>query len=211
MRLLRRAAETLRTSFRSFLLVNFVYFGLVGCGMTYGAWNPESHKRVLEATRSGAKEGMPAVFSAYSEGRFARAIAMTFLINLLAGAFVFITFPSFIMPFAGMAMGTIRAVMWGLIFTPHLTGVNAAALALGGLIAVLLLLEGTGYTLAMHGSYLHGRAVLQPASVNATTRWQGYKIGARQMLALYPLIAVVLATAAVYEAVLGIYLKPLLI
>ncbi|HEY4308083.1 MAG TPA: hypothetical protein VGN12_01425 [Pirellulales bacterium] len=197
-------------SFRSFLLVNFVYFGLVGCGMTYGSWNPDVHQRLAGNLRTGAKQGLPAVVAAYGDGHFFRAVAWTLGINLMGGAFLYITLPSLAVPMAGLVTGSLRAVTWGLIFTPSLARLDAVTLSRGALIGLLLLLEGSGYVLAMFGSFLHGRALLRPASVGATGRWDGYKIGACQSLALYPLIVTTLTVAAVYEATILILVLPTL-
>ena len=63
----------------------------------------------------------------------------------------------------------------------------------------LILLEGEGYILGALGAYIQGRALLRPSSVGASGLGQGCGYGIREEARLYPLIALVLLVAAVYE------------
>jgi hypothetical protein len=200
------------------LLLNVAYFGIVGSGMACGAWNRE-HRDAHEATvRQQAAQVLPVVFNAYRGGHVATAIALTLAINLCLGSFVVITLPSLVVPFAGLLMGAVRAFEWCYIFTPDFGTISATALASGALTWLLLLLEGEGYVLAMLGAYIYGRTFLFPRSAGLCppdagalpSRWQGYKFGTARAMQLYPLVAAVLLVAAIYEAVLVIFLKPLL-
>jgi hypothetical protein len=210
MTVLRRALAVVTRNLRPFLLVNLVYFGLVGAGMAYGAWHPEVHDQLMSVTRQGAKDVLPSVVDAYAEGRFVSAVGWTLGINLLLGSFLYITMPSLLVPFGGLVTGSIRAVVWGLIFTPNVEDINAARLIKGVLIGLLIFLEGEGYVLAMLGSYLHGKSVLLPASVGASSRWKGYQSGALAAVSVYPLVTAVLAVAAVYEVTTVILVMPML-
>ena len=210
MNIFRRALGLVAKHLRPFLLVNLVYFGLVGSGMAYGAWDKEYHDAVKKNIQQEVPKSLPAVVDAYQGGHLAKAIGWTFGVNLIAGAFLVITFPSLLVPFSGLAIGAFRAVMWGLLFAPDFSAFGPTALARGLLIGLLVLLEGEGYVLAMLGAYLHGKSFVLPQSAGLATRWQGYKTGAAQAMQLYPLIAGVLAVAAVYEAVIAIYVMPLL-
>ena len=133
---------------------------------------------------------------------------MTFAVNLMGGSFASITLPSLLIPFGGLLIGAYRAVLWGLIFAPETLDVSVEGATRGALVALLILLEGQGYVLTMLAAYIHGRAWLWPASVDAASRWQGYKIGIRRSVLLYLLIAATLAVAAVYEAILVVVILP---
>jgi hypothetical protein len=210
MTVLRTSLAVVMRNFRSLMLVNLVYFGLVGAGMAYGAWKPEVHDALASSLRQGVKDALPGVTAAYGEGRIAIAAAWTLGINLLIGSFVYITVPSLLVPFSGIVTAAIRAVMWGLVFTPSLAALSVAGTIKGLLIGLLILLEGEGYVLAILGSYIHGAAVLAPASVGASTRWKAYRSGAHTALTIYPLIVAVLALAALYETTTVIFVLPML-
>lgn len=210
MNFFRRALGLLRQFFRSFLVLKVVYFGVVGCSLGYGAWDRDAHNAVLNNTKEQGPKALPAVWNAYNEGHVARAIALTFTINLVLGSIVFIGLPSLVVPFIGLPLGAARAVTWGLVFAPAALNWTGPAVAYALLVGLLVLLEGEAYVLAMHAAYVQGKTFLFPATAPAATHWQGYKLGAVRAVQLYPLVAATLAVAAVYEAVLAIYLLPLL-
>jgi hypothetical protein len=204
----RNVVAVLSNSFRPFLLMNLVYFGLVGAGMAYGAWDRSAPDAIRNELKSEVPQQLPAVYDAYMGGHLANAMVLTFAINFFAGSLLFITLPSLLLPFSGIALGATRAVYWGLMFSPTLTTLSFAHVALGLLMAGLIMLEGEGYVLAMVASYVQGRSWLAPARVGAASRWQGYKSGAWQTFNIYALVAIVLAVAAVYEATLVILVVP---
>jgi hypothetical protein len=206
----RRALGLVRQYVRPFLLINLAYFGLVGGGMAYGAWEPEYRDAIKTNLKQQVPNALPGVFEAYQGGHVAQAIGLTFMVNLCAGSFLTITLPSLIVPFGGLLSGSVRAFTWGIVFSPSLSTFNGAALAYGLLVGLLIFLEGEGYVLAMLGSYIQGKAFLFPQSAGANTRWQGYKSGATWSLQLYALVAGMLAVAAVYEAMLVMHIMPLL-
>ncbi|MEX2114616.1 MAG: hypothetical protein WD845_15590 [Pirellulales bacterium] len=209
MMIFRPAINLVRQYGLSFALINLAYFGFVCGGMAYGAWDREVNDAYKSEVRQQAADSLPAVFDAYHGGHVAKAIGLTFAINLLAGSFLFLTLPSFIVPFSGLLLGGVRALTWGYVVSPTFSAFNGAVLAYGLLVGLLVVLEGEGYVLAMLGSYVHGKSLLFPRSAGATTRWQGYKLGAKWSLQLYALVAAVLLVAAVYEVGMVVYLMPL--
>lgn len=206
----KRSFGLLRTFIRPLLLVNLFYFGVVGAGMAYGSWDRDAHEAIASSITGQAPDALPAVFRAYREGHFAAAVALTFVVNLFVGSLFFITGPSLVVPFSGIVLGGVRAMIWGFIFAPSLSGVTGADLLKGLLIGVLLLLEGEGYVLAMLASYVQGKSFLFPAISGAAGHWQGYKLGLNRALQLYVSVAFTLAVAALYEATLVIWIVPLI-
>jgi hypothetical protein len=145
------------------------------------------------------------VGGAYSGGKVVVAILLTFVVNLLLGSAMMITGPSLVVPFSGLVIGVVRAILWGLLLSP-----THPELA-GGMIphSLTLLLEGQGYILAMLAVWLHGRAFLWPKSVGLESNLGGYVEGLKRTGQLYLLVTIVLAVAAVYEGLEVIYLAPL--
>ena len=206
----RRALGLVRQHVRPFVLINMAYFGFVCGGMAYGAWDRENRDAFMAESKQQAAEFLPAIYDAVRGGHVAKTIGLIFVVNLCAGSFLYITLPSLLVPFSGLLLGAVRAFAWGWIFSPNLSAFNGAVFAYGLLIGLLLFLEGEGYVLAMLGSYIQGKSFLFPQSAGANTRWQGYKSGATWSMQLYALVAGTLAVAAVYEAVIAIYIMPLL-
>jgi hypothetical protein len=206
----RRALGLVRRYARPFVLINVAYFGIVCGGLAYGAWDRENRDAYMSESKQQAAELLPPIFDAARGGQVAKTVGLIFVTNLCAGSFLYITLPSLLVPFGGLLLGAVRAFIWGLIFSPSLSAFNGAVFAYGLLVGLLLFLEGEGYVLAMLGSYIQGKSFLFPHGAGANTRWQGYKSGATWTMQLYALVAGMLLVAAVYEAMLVIYIMPLL-
>ncbi|HOQ99044.1 MAG TPA: stage II sporulation protein M [Anaerolineae bacterium] len=208
MKAIRRAWETVQEYRRAYLALNLAYYGLVILGMIYVSTNPSLQQSLLESVGAAFAEGpLTAVAGAYGGGQVLAAMGITFAVNLLLGTLVQITLPSLIVPFFGVLMGLYRAVLWGLLLSP------ASPQVAGPMIphSLTLLLEGQGYIIAMLGVYIQGKAFLWPRSVGAEGHRQGYVAGLKRAAWLYLLVAVVLAIAAIYEALEVIYLAPLFV
>jgi hypothetical protein len=209
MKISQSALSVLGESRRAYATLNLVYYGLVACGMVFTALDRSVQRELQAAVGNALTQGpLAGVASAYTAGQIILAIAWTFVINLAVASFISITLPSLIVPFSGLLVGLVRAVAWGLLFSPPSVAVGGREAAMGLLIAILLVLEGQGYVLAMLAAWVQGQAFLSPQSVGAADRGQGYLVGIKHALRLYLLVALVLAVAAVYEAVVAIVIIP---
>jgi hypothetical protein len=194
---------------RPYVAINLAYYGLM-LAVMFGtcAFRP-IQKQLTQQVGAEVKQGiLSPVGTLYTEKHFVAAVAVTFLVNLLVGGLLTITLPSLVVPFTGFLFGLFRAALWGVIFSPTATGITGARVIMGALIAVLLALEGQGYVLAILAGYIHNRLFLSPGSFEVASHWKGYKSGAVKAAKLYIMVAIVLLVAAMYEAVLGIYLAP---
>jgi hypothetical protein len=203
---LRSCWRVVRDHRRAYVVLNVTYYALVALGMMYSAFvDPTLQAQLLQDIGGAFTEGpLATVGGAYLAGNVLAATVLTFLVNLLAGSLLYITVPSLVVPFAGLTIGFFRAVLWGLILAPTTTDLALIMIPH----SLTLLLEGQGYILAMLAVYVHGKSLLRPASVGATGRVQGYVTGLKLSLRLYVLVAIVLAAAAIYEAVsLGIIVR----
>jgi hypothetical protein len=211
MKILQSALKVLGESRRAYVTLNLVYYGLVACGMVFTALDRSVQRGLLAAVGNALTQGpLAGVAGAYTTGQIILAIALTFAINLVVASFVSITLPSLIIPFSGMLVGLVRAVAWGLLFSPPSLAVGGREAVMGLLVGILLVLEGQGYVLAMLAAWVQGRALMSPQSVGAPDRGQAYLVGIKRALRLYVLVALVLAVAAIYEAVTAILVLPLL-
>jgi hypothetical protein len=185
----------------AFLAANLVYWGAFALGALYGAVDPPTG-RAVEAMvgEAFAPTGQLApLVGAYTAGQLPAAIALTFLVNLVFGAFAFLTLPSAAIPFAGLATGVLRALLWGVLFSP--AGSLAADPAF--LLHVpTILVEGEAYVLAITGVLAWWRGVL----TRRGRRWAAWREGLLAQPRVYAGVARLLAAAALYEAVEVIYL-----
>lgn len=182
---------------QSYLAMNLLFYGLIGVGMLIVLERPELQRMLLKDLRRELHSHASSLLvDAYLNRHVLRAACLTFAVNLVLGTALEITFPSLFIPFIGLAIGMVRALLWGLTLGPG----SAGTLQLLTTTFPVMLLEGQAYVLAMLGVYLHGKAILIPASVGAVGRWQAYKLGLAESLRIYLLIVLVLAVAAIYEA-----------
>jgi hypothetical protein len=212
MKALYSALNVIRGARRPYVALNLVYYGLIVCAMIYTAFDRSLQQTLTETVGGMFVEGpLASVWDAYSGGHVLLATTLTFVVNLVVGSFLSITLPSLVIPFSGLLVAGLRAVLWGLIFSPETLGASAGEVAAGFLIAVLLLLEGQGYVLAMLGAYVQGRAFLWPQRAGAAGRGQGYWLGVKQSAQIYLWVAVVLLVAAVYEVLIAVVVVPALL
>ena len=182
---------------RPYIVLNLVYYGLIVCGMIYTVFNPSLQQSLSEAVGSAFTKGpLSAVLNAYVGSQVLLAIVLTFVVNLIIGSFASITLPSLLIPFSGLLSGVFRALVWGLILSPTTPEMTRAMIPH----SLTLILEGQAYVLAMLAAYVQGRAFLWPRTVGAETRGQGYIVGLKRSVRIYLLVLLLLAVAAIYEA-----------
>jgi hypothetical protein len=205
---MKSVLETIKESRHAYIVLNLVYYGLVICGMIYVAFNPSLQQSLIKLVGSAFTEGpFSAVGSAYGGGQVLQAMVLTFAVNLFLGSIAWITLPSLVIPFSGLLMGAYRAVLWGLLLSPTTPQIRLAMIPH----SLVLILEGQAYILAMLAAYVQGKAFLWPRSVGAATRRQGYGVGVKRSVRIYVLVVLLLAVAAIYEALEVIFIPRLIL
>jgi hypothetical protein len=131
---------------------------------------------------------------AYATKNVAIAAGVTVAINFLAGSLLMITTPSLVVPGVGLLVAMFRAMVWGVLLAPTSEALAQAMVLHSG----TLLLEGEGYVLATFFAvlvpiYLFGRG----ESGVASRYGQALLVNLKGNL----LVLVVLALAAIYEAI----------
>lgn len=181
---------------RAFVLLNLAYYGLIVVFMGVAALRPALQDELLRATDKELTNGPLAVVSdAYTNAKVFKAIALTFVVNLLIGSAAWITLPSMLIPFLGILLGMYRAIMWGLLFYPGHPDLQITMIPH----SLTLIVEGQAYVLAMLAAWVQGRAFLFPKSVGIEGHWQGYIEGLKRTGRIYFVVGIVLLIAAVYE------------
>ena len=200
--------DVVRRHGRAYFGINLVYYGAVGASMAYVTSHPEVQRALTEAVVLSLAQGpMATVADAYREGNVLQATLFTFSFNFFAGSLLVLLLPSLLMPFAGLPIGLVRAVLWGLLLAPTTPELQAAMIPH----SLTLLIEGQGYVLTLLAVWVHGRAFTSPSSVGASSWKEGYLLGLRRAGMVMLLAALTLTVAAVYESLEVIYLVPLLL
>lgn len=183
---------------RLFLSLHLIYFGTVVLFMLVSYAVPELQSCFLVGVSSQITDGsgpLGIAGEAYMSKNILRAAVTTFAINFPLGSLLCITLPSIIIPGSGALIAGLRASLWGLLLAPTFD-------ALSGMMvphSVTLLLEGHAYVIAT----FFGVLVL----VYLFRKAEGPSAGTRYGRALLMnvrgnlLVAIVLAVAAVYEAI----------
>lgn len=196
--LLRSSWAVVTEHWHAYVVLNVAYYGLVAVGMAIVFGRPDIQQDLVKGVSASLAPGggLADVAAAYASGNVLAAAAVPFWFNLTAGALLYITAPSLVIPFAGVPLGFVRAVLWGLMLAPQ------GALALLMIPhSITLVLEGQGYIIAMLGAWTVGRGLILPAVYGKQGRLAGYAAGVGRCARLYVLVAIVLAVAALYEAV----------
>jgi hypothetical protein len=183
---------------RLFLALHFIYFGVAILFMLVAYYLPELQVCLLAGIKSQVADGsgpLGVAGKAYMSKNILRAAVTTFAINLLLGSLAYITIPSIIIPAVGVLGATFRAIMWGLLLAPTFDALSGAMLPH----SFTILLEGEAYIMAA----FFGLLIL----VYLFRKAEGPNIPRRYGKALLMnlrgnlLVAIVLAIAAIYEAI----------
>ena len=185
---------------RALLWMNLVYFGGLAVGVLYTRVDPGAQRALIDAAGVSFTQVAPlsTLTNAYVQGQVLSAIGLTLLLNLLVGSLLYISAPSFIVPFGGLLVGIGRALLWGVLFAPT-SGIWGVELVphIGTLI-----IEGEAYIVAMLGVWLWWWPVLTTPGGRLHAWWTGLKLQVR----VYVAVATLLAVAAIYEALEVIFL-----
>jgi len=149
---------------------------------------------------------------------------VTFAVNYFLGTLAMITLPSLIIPGVGVIVAIVRAIMWGALLGPAEVSLALGMIPHSG----TLLLEGEGYILAMFFAMLvpvllfgAGRPASKPAEAvdgefgdppsepTRETTGRRYLRAVGLNLKGLLLVAIVLAVAAIYEAIEVIWMAGL--
>jgi hypothetical protein len=209
---IHEALMLIKNDRKVFILINIGYFATVIIGMLIIRTSPGLQEKLLALVGNAFSMGpMQYLTGAYSNGEIIKAIGLTFFVNLVLGTFIAITLLSLIVPFSGLAVGAYRALIWGFLFSPDLTGLDLPKITMGIGIGLLLILEGEAYVLGLFAAFLQSRAWVKPASVGVERHWQGYLAGFRLTARMYLLVLGMLLIAAIYEVILVVLILPALV
>ena len=207
MRTARSCLATIRSNLRLYLACNAAYYLGMLIASLFVAAHPSLQQKLLKDLEANLAHGILShVARAYQSGNIPAAMLLTFVVNSIIGAFAWITLPSFLVPFSGLATGLYRAVLWGLMMAPTNRGIFLVMIPH----SLCVLLEGQGYILAMFGCCLWGRWLIHPSRAGFSSAREAYVAGVGVNFRLYALILPVLAVAAMYESVELVAIKALL-
>ncbi|MFI6293962.1 stage II sporulation protein M [Nonomuraea sp. NPDC050790] len=203
MNLLRRPFQIIRADLRAYLLINALVYGVLLLGMALAMIFPDLH---AARTSSFVDGGQGALVNTVIGNPWVFGTTI-FVVNVFATALPLIVLPSLVIPFAGLLVFVVKTIDIGIILAP----VNRTSALILIPHSPTILIEFQAYALVMFGAYLLGRAWVRPATVDATTRRQGYVRGLSRLGRLSLMALVLFVIGAAYEAVEIYFLVPLVL
>lgn len=198
--MLKKGLRVINDHLRLYLWCNGLYYGLVALLMLLVFLSPGVQEGLVEMLSSQFEEEgtmLGAVGEAYGSGNVPLAAAITFAVNFLVGTVIFLGLPSIVFPPLAAVLGAYRAILWGIMLSPSLVEFRRPMTWH----SVTLVLEGQGYILAIFAGLVAFKGFLKPGKYEKESRLAGYMQGWRRAAPLYLWVALVLAVAAVYEAI----------
>ena len=183
---------------RLFFYMHLIYFGTVILFSVIVYQLPQVQIFFIEVIKKELTSGpgpLAIAFKAYASKNILYAAAITFAVNFAFGSVLSITIPSFIIPGIGSVIAIFRASMWGMLLAPGFVPVSKMMLPH----SLTLLLEGEGYILAAFFALL--MAVYLFDKEKGPTPLHRYSAAFYLNLKGNLIVALVLAIAALYEAV----------
>lgn len=199
MKLINDIREIFSKDKKLFLLTNAYYFGLVILGALIALAFPQTQQYLLGMTTAGLNVGPFSVLTgAYLSGNVLYAAAVTFVTNLLVGTLAVITVPSLVIPIWAPFIGMVRALMWGLMLVIPVPGV----LPLGRVLPhyLTMLIEGEAYVVAIFACLRQVNVLVKLGSIPPEQRLKAYWGSIVDNVKLLPVVVILLAVAALYEA-----------
>ena len=202
---LRLPLAEIRKYKRLFLTMHLIYFGLALLFMLVAYHLPELQVCLLAGVKSQVVDGsgpLAVAGKAYLSKNILRAAVTTFAINFTLGSLAVITLPSVIVPGVGVLAAAFRALLWGLLLAPSFAILSRAMLPH----SITLLLEGEAYVIAA----FFGLLILVYLFRKAEGPGPARRYGRAQLMNIRGnlLVAIILAIAALYEAIEVILAMP---
>lgn len=158
---LRRPFQIIRADRGAYLLVTLFVYGAFLLGMALGVLFPGLHAARTASFADGPQGAL--VEAVVGNGWLFAAVI--FLVNVFPTALLLITLPSLVIPFAGLAVFTLKTIDLGITLAP----VDATSRLTLIPHSLTLLIEFQAYVLVMFGAYLLGRSWLRPTTVEVAT------------------------------------------
>ncbi len=197
-----RTLGIIRADRRAYLVLNVIMHGAALAGFVAALAFPELQAdRAIALQEDGTADRVLALLS--NVWLFALTILA---VNALTVGVWMIVLPSLVVPFAGLAFFTYKAVETGVTLAP--TDATGWVILIPH--SLTFVIEWQAYILLTFGAYLLGRSWLWPATAGAPNRRQGYLHGLRQLGRLSVLALVLFVIGALYEAFTLRYLVPVL-
>jgi len=196
----------IRANRTSFLAILVVYMASTGLGVLTGLASPDGTPGPEEGNAATGRDNTAAATAtdrlssvltrAVEQDDSATTTAYFVTHNLIVSEGIFITTPSFIIPFSGLLTGIAGEYWSGEVLSWIATGIGPVNTL--GFIGVWFL-EFLSSVLAGCAVFLQGRALIKPATLGATSRASALVAGLRVTAAIYAWILIVLIVAAILE------------
>lgn len=192
------AIAIMKREWRLLASLNALYLCVIVIGATMSLISPGLQHSMIEFTGSETISGNAGIAS--GPGESMAAIALCFLRSFLINTLALITVPSIVLPLWAPIIGAARFFIWGVTYVSPLEGVPG----MGRLIPeyVAMLLEGEAYIIAIFAGVRQLAVALESASISLKWALKRYIDTVGENMGLLVIIAILLAIASVYQAII---------
>ncbi len=203
MKLIQPTLKLIRENRKAYITLNITFYSLLFMTMIVAVFTPDIQAELMEKFSSTKSGPIFYLFNTLRNADVLKAILVIFSINFFSASLLFMTIPSLIIPFVGILTFVYRAIIWGFSCSPASPHISFFMILIH---SVTLILEGQAYILVMFAIYLHGSAFLWPRKAGVDEFDSGYLVGLKRSIKIYPMVIILLAIAAIYEALSLVYL-----
>jgi hypothetical protein len=179
---------------------NAMYFCVVAIGAAIALISPDFHLSMVQYIGSETIAGPLAKNPPHGIAEAAAGVAYSFLSTFFVNTLAMITLPSIVIPIWAPIVGSARFFIWGVAYTTPLAGVLTPANLLPQYLAMLL--EGEAYVVAIFACIRQLAMAMEPSGQGLRRALIEYVKAVFDNLKLLLVVALLLAVAALYEALL---------
>jgi hypothetical protein len=180
--------------------LNALYFCVIVIGATIALMSPSLHLSMIQyigaETIAGPSGANPPANTMQALIMAGTAFASSFFVNTLG----MITVPSIILPIWAPIIGAARFFIWGVAYVSPLEGVLTPGTLIPQYVAMLL--EGEAYVIAIFACVRQLTVALASADLGFRRALKEYIKAVFDNVKLLVIVALLLATAALYQALL---------
>jgi len=192
------ALGIIKKDWKLLAILNALFFCVLIIGATIALISPGLHLSMIEFIGADTIAGQSGAPAATSTAGALEAAVLSFISSFFGNTLLMITIPSIVLPIWAPIIGAARFFIWGVTYVAPLDGVMTLRSLLPQYIAIFL--EGEAYTIAIFACVRQLSVALAASDRGFRNLLRQYKKSVIDNLKLLLIVIVLLAIAALYQA-----------
>jgi hypothetical protein len=192
------ALGIIKKDWKLLAILNALFFCVLIIGATIALISPGIHLSMIEFIGADTIAGQSGTPAATSTAGALEAAGMSFISSFFENTLLMITIPSIVLPLWAPIIGAARFFIWGVTFVAPLDGVMTPQNLLPQYIAMIL--QGEAYIIAIFAGVRQLSVALAASGRGFSSMIRRYKRSVIDNLKLLLIVIVLLAIAALYQA-----------